>query len=165
MNIVRRLIGIGVVAVMCGAVVAIDRQSDSANVGATSALVPLAGFPQAVNGSRISTSWFCPGAAAGDGITGAFVVIANPGDEEIVASLRLLSDTSGPIENVTIEPRSQKKIDVLRGKTVGVVAPVVEIIGSLGSVEQELLYGAGDVTAQCVSQTSSSWYFADGFTL
>jgi hypothetical protein len=165
MNIVRRLIGIGVVGVMFGAVVAIDRQSDSANIGATSALVPLAGFPQAVSGSRISTSWFCPGAAAGDSITGAFVVIANPGDVEIVASLRLLSDASGPIENVTIEPRSQKKIDVLRGKTVGVVAPVVEIIGSLGSVEQELLYGAGDVTAQCVSQTSASWYFADGFTL
>ncbi len=165
MNILRRLAGIGVVAVMCGGIVAIDRQNNTVNTGAISALVPYAGFPQAVSGSRISTSWFCPGAAAGDGISGAFVVIANPSDEEIVASLRLLSDASGPIENVTVEPRSQKKIDVLRGRTVGVVAPVVEIVGSAGSVEQELLYAAGDVTAQCVSQTSSSWYFADGFTM
>jgi hypothetical protein len=165
MNLLRRLLGICVVGVMFGAVVVIDRQNDGTNVGATSALVPLAGFPQAVSGTRISTSWFCPGAAAGDGITGAFVVIANPGDVEIVASLRLLTDSAGPIENVTVEPRSQKKIDILRGKTVGVVAPIVEIIGSTGSVEQELLYAAGDVTAQCVSQTSSRWYFADGFTL
>jgi hypothetical protein len=165
MNILRRLLGICVVGVMFGAVIVIDRQNDPIDIGATSALVPLAGFPQAVSGSRISTSWFCPGAAAGDGITGAFVVIANPSDGDIVASLRLLSGTDGPIENVTVGPRAQKRIDVLRGKTVGVVAPIVEIIGSYGSVEQELLYAAGDVTAQCVSQTSSRWYFADGFTL
>lgn len=165
MNILRRLLGICVVGLMFGAVIVIDRQSDSVKIGATSALVPLAGFPQLSSGSRISSSWFCPGAAAGDGITSAFVVIANPSDSEIIASLRLLSDTSGEAENVVVEPRSQKKIDILRGKTIGVVAPVVEIIGSFGSVEQEMLYAAGDVTAQCVSQTSSTWYFADGFTM
>jgi hypothetical protein len=45
-----------------------------------------------------------------------------------------------------------------------VIVPVVEIIGSVGTVEQELVYAAGDVTSQCVSQTSDTWFFADGFT-
>lgn len=165
MNILRRIIGVAVVAAVFGAVVAIDRRDDKVSVGASSALIPLAGFPQMSERSRISTSWFCPGVAAGDGIDSATVVIANPSDEEIAATVRLFTDTAGPIEAVVVEPRSQQRIDILRGQTTGVVAPIVEIVGAVGSVEQELIYAAGDVTSQCVSQTSSSWYFADGFTV
>lgn len=165
MNIARRIFGVAVVAAVFASVVAIDRRDSQVSVGATSALIPLAGFPQMTERSRISTSWFCPGAAAGDGIDAASVVIANPGDEEIATTVRLFSDDTGPIEPVVVEPRSQKRIDVLRGRTTGVVAPIVEIVGSVGTVEQELQYAAGDVTSQCVSQTSNTWYFADGFTV
>ena len=165
MNIVRRILGVVVVVATFAAVVAIDRRDEPAPIGAASALIPFAGFPQAAERARISTSWFCPGAAAGDGIDAASVVIANPSDTEFSASLRLLSDVSSPIEQVVVDPRSQKRIDVLRGRTTGVVVPIVEIVGTVGSVEQELIYAAGDVTAQCVSQTSSTWYFADGFTV
>lgn len=164
MNLVRRVLATVAVMAVFAAVVAIDRQDDEASIGATSALIPLAGFPQKSSGSRISTSWFCPGAAAGDGLETASVVIANPGDAEIVAALRLLTDGDSTAEDLVVEPRAQKRIEILRGRTTGVVAPVVEIVGSVGSVEQELVYAAGNVTSQCVSQTADRWYFADGFT-
>ena len=146
------------------AVVAIDRQGGQKSVGAAGGLVSLGGFPQAVSGTRISTSWFCPGAAAGDGLDKANVVISNPGDVEYTASVSFLSGDVAESQTVVVPPRSQLDVDVLRGRTTGVIVPIVEIIGSVGTVEQELIYAAGDVTSQCVSQTSDTWFFADGFT-
>ena len=164
MNLVRRIAGTVIIVAILAGVIAIDRHEEAGPTGASSSLVTLAGFPQTQEGSRISTSWFCPGAAAGDGLDGASVVLANPGDTEITASVNYLSDVAAEVQNILVAPRSRLEVDLLRGRTVGVVVPVVEIIGSVGTVEQELTYAAGDVTSQCVSQTSSSWYFADGFT-
>jgi hypothetical protein len=164
MNIVRRIIGTVLIVAAGAGVIAIDRQGGAAQDGAASALVTLGGFPQAVAGSRISTSWFCPGAAAGDGLDAATVVISNPSDVAITASLSLFSDAAAETQNISVAPRDRLSVDVLRGRTVGVVVPAVEIIGGIGTVEQQLVYAAGDVTSQCVSQTSNTWYFADGFT-
>jgi hypothetical protein len=164
MNVVRRIIGTVLIVAAGAGVIAIDRQGGGAQDGAASALVTLGGFPQAVAGSRISTSWFCPGAAAGDGLDAATVVISNPSDVAITASLSLFSDATAETQNISVPPRDRLSVDVLRGRTVGVVVPAVEIIGGIGTVEQQLVYAAGDVTSQCVSQTSNTWYFADGFT-
>ena len=164
MNIVRRIIGTVLIVSAGAGVIAIDRQGGAVQDGAASALVTLGGFPQAVSGSRISTSWFCPGAAGGDGLDGATVVISNPSDVAITASLSLFSDAAVETQNISVPPRDRLVVDVLRGRTVGVVVPAVEIIGGVGTVEQQLTYAAGDVTSQCVSQTSNTWYFADGFT-
>jgi hypothetical protein len=164
MNIVRRIIGTVLIVAAGAGVIAIDRQGGATQDGAASALVTLGGFPQAVAGSRISTSWFCPGAAAGDGLDAATVVISNPSDVAITASLSLFSDAAAETQNISVAPRDRLSVDVLRGRTVGVVVPAVEIIGGIGTVEQQLVYAAGDVTSQCVSQTSNAWYFADGFT-
>jgi len=164
MRPLRRVINTALILTVIGAAVMIDRRDPGPSEGATVALAQFAGFPHISSGGRISTSWFCPGAAAGDGIESASVVIANSGDQEIVASVNFLSDKEPENETVTVAPRSRIEVDLLRGRTVGVIVPVVEIIGSVGTVEQELIYKAGDVTAQCVSQTSNSWFFADGFT-
>lgn len=164
MNIIRRMIGTVLIVAAGAGVIAIDRQGGATQDGAASALVTLGGFPQAVAGSRISTSWFCPGAAAGDGLDAATVVISNPSDVAITASLSLFSDAAAETQNISVAPRDRLSVDVLRGRNVGVVVPAVEIIGGVGTVEQQLVYAAGDVTSQCVSQTSSTWYFADGFT-
>lgn len=164
MNILRRLIATVLVGGVLATVVAIDRQGGQVSDGASGALVSLSGFPQAVSGSRISTSWFCPGAAAGDGLDTARVVLSNPGDVDVTASVSLLGGDMVESSTVVVPARTQLDVDVLRGRTVGVIVPVVEIIGSVGTVEQELIYAAGDVTSQCVSQTSGTWYFADGFT-
>ena len=163
-HILRRLFATLLILGALAGVVYVDRQGGGTSEGARSALVSLAGFPQTHSNHRISTSWFCPGAAAGDGLSAASVTISNPGDTEIAASLSLLGAETYEQESIAVPARSSKSVDVLRGRTVGVVAPVVEIIGSVGSVEQSLIYAAGDTTSQCVSQTSSTWYFADGFT-
>lgn len=164
MNVVRRIFATTVIAAAVAGVVAIDRHEGTVTEGAQSAVNVLAGFPQVETGRRISTSWFCPGAAGGDGIEAASVTISNPGDTDITATVSYLSDSAAETENLVVAARTQKSVDTLRGRTVGVVVPVVEIIGSVGTVEQNLVYAAGDVTAQCVSQTSNTWFFADGFT-
>lgn len=164
MNVVRRILGTVVIAAAVGGVVAVERHQTEPPVGATFAVGMLSGFPQAASGSRISTSWFCPGAAAGDGLDSASVIVSNPSDAEITASVTFLSDTPAQARTVKVAGRSITSVEVLGGRTVGVVVPVVEIIGSVGTVEQQLVYAAGDVTSQCVSQTSATWYFADGFT-
>ena len=164
MKILRRVFSFALLSAVVAMVVVVDRHTGSESVGASSAIVDFAGFPQVVDEARISTSWFCPGAAAGDGIDGASVTVVNPSDGDITATLNYLSDAPVDAQTFSVPARSRQVLDVLRGRTVGVVVPIVEIIGSLGSVEQELVYAAGDVTSQCVSQTSNSWYFADGFT-
>jgi hypothetical protein len=160
----RRILSALLVVASVTGIVMVERHRPSANVGASAGLSTLEGFPQVAAGGRISTSWFCPGVAAGDGVSAASVVIANPSDSDITANISYLSDGSIAPKTVTVPARSQETADVLLGRTVGVVAPVVEIIGSVGSVEQQLTYAAGDVTSQCVTDTSSTWYFADGFT-
>ena len=164
MKLLRRAISFLLLCAVTAVVIVVDRHSGKQSVGASSAIVEFAGFPQASDGARISTSWFCPGAAAGDGISSASVIVVNPGDSDITTTVNFFSDSLADAEAIVVPARSRKEVDVLRGRTVGVVVPVVEIIGSVGSVEQELVYAAGDVTSQCVSQTSSTWYFADGFT-
>jgi hypothetical protein len=164
MNVLRRILSTVLVVGVLVAVVAIDRQGGKKSAGASGGLVSLSGFPQEVSGSRISTSWFCPGAAAGDGLDAANVVLSNPGEVELTASITFLSGNIAESKTVVVPARSQLDVDVLRGQTVGVIVPVVEIIGPVGTVEQELIYAAGDVTSQCVTQTSDTWYFADGFT-
>lgn len=164
MRLWRRLVVSVLLVGLAGLVYRIDQMGGDPREGASSALVSLAGFPQAIETDRISTSWFCPGVAAGDGISAASVVLANPGDVEITATLSLLSDAPAVVETLTVAARTTRSVDVLRGRGVGVVVPVVEIVGAVGTVEQQLVYAAGDTTSQCVSQTSQSWYFADGFT-
>jgi hypothetical protein len=164
MSIVRRIVGTVLIAAAVGGVVAVERHQPTVADGATSALGAASGFPHVSAGNRISTSWFCPGAAGGDGIDAASVVVSNPSDTEITATISFLSEQPQESKNVVVSARSQLVVDALRGRTVGVVVPVVEIIGSVGTVEQNIEFAAGDVTSQCVSHTSNSWYFADGFT-
>ncbi len=164
MNILRRIVGTVFIAAALGGVIAVERRQPVLSDGASAVLNSSSGFPQVSAGSRISTSWFCPGAAGGDGIDSASVVISNPSDGEITATVSFLTDTAEESKTVVVAARSQLAIDALRGRTVGVVVPIIEIIGSVGTVEQNIVFAAGDVTSQCVSQTSSTWYFADGFT-
>ena len=152
------------IAATVAGIVLVERRRAEQGEGASAAVLSMAGFPFVNANNAISTSWFCPGAAAGDGVEAARVVIANPGETEIAASVTFLSADPAAAQRVVVGPRSRLNVDVLRGRTTGVVVPVVEIVGNVGTVEQELIYAAGDVTSQCVSQTSSRWFFADGFT-
>jgi hypothetical protein len=164
MRLLRRAAGFALVIVGVAGIVLVDRYEADGVEGAAAASGTLSAFPQVSDARRISSSWFCPGAAAGDGVTSAFVNISNPGDQDLVASVTFLSADSPEQSIVTVKPRSREQIEFLRGRTVGVVVPQVELIGSTGSVEQQLDFPGGDVTSQCVPDTSSTWFLADGFT-
>lgn len=164
MRLLRRAAGFALVIVGVAGIVLVDRYEADGIEGAAAASGTLSAFPQVSGARRISSSWFCPGAAAGDGVTSAFVNISNPGDQDLVASVTFLSADSPEQSTVTVKPRSREQIEFLRGRTVGVVVPQVELIGSTGSVEQQLDFPGGDVTSQCVPDTSSTWFLADGFT-
>lgn len=152
------------IAASVAGIVLVESRDSAPEEGASLAVVSLSGYPQATETPRISTSWFCPGAAAGDGIGSASVVISNPADTDMKAAISFLGAEGSTSESVVVPARSRRSYDILRGLSVGVMAPVVEIVGSEGSVEQQIEFAAGNVTSQCASQTSSTWFFADGHT-
>ena len=164
MRIARRAVAVALIACSIGGIVLIERRAPVEREGASFAIASYAGFPQVGKGPRISSSWFCPGVAGGDGVDAARVVIANPSDAPITATITFLGGVQPETVPVSVGPRSRLAVDALRGRTLGVLVPIVEIVGSVGSVEQELVYRAGDVTSQCATQTSPTWFFADGFT-
>ena len=161
----RRIFVASLVLVLIVALVYVESKRPVTPEGASAARSDLDVFAQVPTKSRISTSWFCPGVAAGDGVSNGHVVIANPTDIDITAAVTLLSDGNPEQQVVIIPPRSRESVDLLRGRSKGVVVPVVEVIGSQGVVEQQLEFAAGYTTSLCVTATSSSWFFADGFTL
>lgn len=164
-RVLRRAISTALVAAAVATLVYVERLSPTEQEGAGAARVPLAAFAQQPTPPRISSSWFCPGVAAGDGLSAGRVVVANPTEADVTAAVTLLSADGQEQRQVVIPARTQKSVDVLNGRTVGVVVPIVEVIGALASVEQQTEFAAGDVTASCTTATSSSWYFADGMTL
>lgn len=165
MNTLLRRIGIFLLVVAAvGGVVLVERRPTGAREGAAVANDPLSALPQVPEGRRISSSWFCPGAAGGDGVTNAHVNITNPGETDLLASVTFMSAEPAVQIPVLVKPRSRQSVEFLRGATVGVVVPHVELVGTTGTVEQQLDFPGGDVTSQCVPDTSSTWYFADGFT-
>lgn len=164
-RIARRAVTLLLIVAAVTGIVLVETRESPPEEGASLALVSLSGYPQATETPRISTSWFCPGAAAGDGITAASVVISNPGDTDMKAAISFLGAGDPESDSVVVPARGRESYDILRGLGVGVVAPVVEIVGSVGSVEQTIEFAAGNVTSQCASQTSPTWFFADGHTL
>ena len=52
-----------------------------------------------------------------------------------------------------------------RSSTAPFASVVVEIEGGTGLVEQRAIHPAGDSVAPCANDTSTEWYFADGFTV
>ena len=165
MRYVRRIFVILLLVGGVAGIVALEQRESEELEGATAAAVELPGFPVVPPQRRISSSWFCPGVAAGDGVEAGSVAIANPSDTEITASVSFLSDAEREVEVVVVPPRTRTQVESIRGRTVGVVVPVVEIIGEVGTVEQQLIYAAGDVTSQCVTSTAPEWFFADGWTV
>lgn len=164
-RLVRRATGVAFVAAVLVAIVVVENQRPAIPEGASLGRSATAAFPQMPVGSRISTSWFCPGIAAGDGVSTGNIVISNPTDSDITAAVTILGADDAEESTVVVPARDRQTIEILKGRTVGVYVPIVELIGAQGAVEQTLTFAAGDVTSACSTATSPTWYFADGFTL
>jgi Family of unknown function (DUF5719) len=126
-------------------------------------------MPFVPNGSFITSSWFCPGVPSGEDGVGGTVEITNPLDTPIDGRITIYSsDTQAEavVQTVAIEARSNHTVDIAALQPSGAFASaVVEIDGGGGFVEQIARHPAGDAVAPCANAASSSWYFADGFTI
>lgn len=161
----RQVVAVTVIGALAGLTVVVERYERTDVSAAGADATDLAAFPQAPRIGRISTTWFCPGIAAGDGVTGGSVVVANPDDEPVDVALLLMTAESSRQVVAEVDPYSKLSIPVVGSETSGVVVPLVEVIGGRAFVEQQLVFPAGDVTSQCSLGASDTWYFADGFTL
>ena len=90
-RVLRRAISTALVAAAVATLVYVERLSPTEQEGAGAARVPLAAFAQQPTPPRISSSWFCPGVAAGDGLSAGLVVVANPTEVAVPAAVTLLS--------------------------------------------------------------------------
>jgi hypothetical protein len=126
-------------------------------------------MPFVPSGSFITSSWFCPGVPSGEDGVGGSVEITNPLDTPIDGRITIYSsDIAAPavVQSLEIDARSNTSIDIAALQPTGAFASaVVEIDGGGGFVEQVARHPAGDAVAPCANAASSSWYFAEGFTL
>lgn len=124
-------------------------------------------MPHVDDQTALTGSWFCPGVPATgvDGVGGE-VVVSNRDDDQIVGRFSVLTpDGLQTEQSLVVEPWSQTVIDVDSYVTASFASVVVEIDGGRGFVEQVARHPAGDSVAPCANDTSSEWYFADGFTV
>ncbi|HRE01584.1 MAG TPA: hypothetical protein PLV68_09805, partial [Ilumatobacteraceae bacterium] len=128
--------------------------------------VPLASRPYASHLAPITTTWYCPGMATGpDG--GGEVVVANPTDVELSGSITVMGTVgvAPATQPLSVPARGRLSVDIAAIVDAAFVAAIVEIDGGEGMVEQRAANPGGDAVSSCTTQTSSSWYFADGYTL
>ncbi len=162
----RRLLVSVVVVVGLLATLVVGRSSPR-TVGARFGAVPSASRSYASHRTPITTTWYCPGVPAADGTVGGDIVIANPSSAPIRGNLTLLgSDQVAPLsKDLTVPARGTYSLSVGANLAATFVSAVVELDGGDGIVEQRALFPAGDAVTSCITHTSSTWYFADGFTV
>lgn len=122
-----------------------------------------------VRDDAISSTWFCGGTSAlgtsEEGDYGGELIISNPTDSQVSGLVTILTSDQAPIaEVVTVESRAKLIYDVDAKVTAPFASAVVELNEPLASVEQRAVHPAGAAVAPCANQTSSEWFFPDGFT-
>jgi len=124
-------------------------------------------MPSVPETGALTGSWFCPGVpASGEDGVGGEVVISNRDSEQIGGRFTILTpDGLATEQDFNVEPWAQITVDVDAFVTATFASVVVEIDGGGGVVEQRAIHPAGDSVAACSNDTSSEWYFADGFTV
>lgn len=121
------------------------------------------------NDKTITSTWFCGGTSAlgssPEGDYGGELVITNPSDEVATALVTVLTADQAPIAQVfTIEARTREVVDIDGMVKAPYASAYVEIDSPTSSVEQRAIHPAGVAVSACANQTSSEWYFPDGFT-
>ncbi|CAB4883342.1 unannotated protein [freshwater metagenome] len=163
---VRSSIVSAVVVAGLAATVAAGRTSPAATTARFGA-VPFASRPYASHRTPITTTWYCPGVPAGDSTVGGDIVVPNPSSIPLEGRITLFaSDGIAPIvQDITVAARQTFTLSVGKAVQATFVSAMVELDGGEGMVEQRALFPAGNAVASCTTQTSPTWYFADGFTV
>jgi hypothetical protein len=163
----RRAIPALIVLLAGFAALVVVGKDSSASPTAVFATPAGAWMPSASEIDALTGSWFCPGVpASGDDGVGGEVVISNRDGEQMLGRFTILTpDGVAAEQDFAVEPWAKTTVDVDAFVTASFASVVVEIDGGRGIVEQRAIHPAGDSVAACSNDTSSEWYFADGFTV
>ena len=164
MNLRRTLIVATVIIGFVGSILA-GRHAQAVTATRFST-VPFANRPYSAHRTPITTTWYCAGVPAADNTTGGQIVVANPTDVAINGHITYMnSDGAAPLVQPIVAPaRDKLTLDVESAMTGTFVSAIVELDGGEAMVEQRAIHPAGDAVASCTTQTSPTWYFADGWT-
>ncbi len=121
-------------------------------------------MPAAPTESVLTSTWFCPGIpAGGEAGTAGQIVIANAGEAVMTGRVTFLGAADQAVEQ-PFEVAPFQRTAVSAAITNPYASAVVEIDGGGGLVEQRATVAAGTSVAPCTTETSRTWYLAEGFT-
>ena len=161
----RQLISFAVAVSAVVALVFVDGRTSVNQPVQPGEVAEVIAMPSVSATDMLATSWFCPGVPGNDDGIASAIAIANPSDADITATVTLLSNSQTPVSSsVSVPARSKTLVDARGGISSPFVSALVEILGSVGTVEQLISHPAGDVVTLCANRPSAEWYFADGFT-
>ena len=126
-------------------------------------------MPFVPKASFINSTWFCGGVPNTADHTGGFVIVANTTDAPLVAHLTVYTDAVGvpaAEQSFEVPPRDTWQQVLSEVQPQGTyLSAMVEVAGGGGFVEQQANTTVGNAVSPCSNSTSSSWYFADNYTL
>ena len=169
MMALRRFVaGVMVLATIVG-VIALQRSRPIHSAPAQFSRLGRATMPFVPKGEFVTSAWFCAGVPIGGPQLGGIAIVANPSEVALTGKLTAFTDAVGvaaaevPFE---VPARSTKEFDLGQLQTQGSFASaMVEIYGGGGYVEQRADSASGSAVSPCSNSTSSTWYFADGYTV
>jgi hypothetical protein len=126
-------------------------------------------MPFVPKGDFVTSAWFCAGVPIGGPQLGGAAVVANPSEVALTGKITIFTDAPDvaaidqPFE---VPARGTLTFDLDQLQTQGTfVSAMVEIYGGGGFVEQRADSASGSAVSPCSNSTSSTWYFADGYTV
>jgi hypothetical protein len=167
----RRLMPILVAVVLPLLLAAVAVFDDDAPEAATPTFAGLGtpSMPFVPYGQFLAATWFCAGVPAGGTDLGGAVTIANTSDAPLLGELTVFTDApevAAAESDFEVPARGSLEIDLTELQPMGTyLSAMVEISGGGGFVEQRADHPDGSSVSACSNSTSSTWYFADNYTL
>ena len=164
----RFVAGLMVLASIAG-FIALQRSRPLHSAPAQFSRLGSATMPFVPKGSFVTSAWFCAGVPVGGPQLGGSAIIANPSEVTLTGRITTYTDAAGvaavaaPFE---VPARGTKVFDLAQMQPQGTyISSMVEIYGGGGFVEQRADSASGSAVSPCSNSTSSTWYFADGYTV
>ena len=169
MTSVRRLVAsLMVVATIVG-VILLQQSRPVQSSAAEFSHLGNATMPFVPKGDFVTSAWFCAGVPIGGPQLGGVAVVANPSEVALTGKITVFTDAPGVAavnQAFEVPARGTDTFDLAQLQTQGsFVSAMVEIYGGGGFVEQRADSASGSAVSPCSNSTSSSWYFADGYTV
>jgi hypothetical protein len=169
MIVLRRFVaGLTVIASIVGMVM-LQRSRPVHTAPAEFSRLGRATMPFVPKGAFVTSAWFCAGVPIGGPQLGGIAIVANPSEVALSGKITTFTDApdvvavSSPFE---VPARGTMQFDLAQAQPQGTfVSAMVEIYGGGGFVEQRADSASGSAVSPCSNSTSSTWYFADGYTV